>query len=197
VCFIPTASGDEATYISRYYEIYARLGAKPKHLPLFGRTPRDLRSYLLSNKIIQVGGGNTRSMIALWRYWGIDTILREAWEAGIVLTGSSAGMICWFTSGVTDSLEGPLTTCEGLGFLPGSACPHFNGEPERRPAYAAMIAEGKLESGYAADDGAGLHFRGTQLETAITAYSGATAYAYERDSNGKAIERVLPARNIA
>src|SRR5579862_5371122 len=129
VCFVPTASGDDSGYVARFYETYARFGCKLSILPFFRRTPQHLRDFLLDNDVIHVGGGNTRSMMAVWRDWGVDAILREAYQAGIVLCGSSAGSICWFDEGVTDSWAGDLTRLEYLGFLNGSNCPHYDGEP--------------------------------------------------------------------
>lgn len=106
ICFVPTASGDDPGYITRFYESYARFECVPTHLSFFKRTPIDIRAVILACDIVHIGGGNTRSMLAIWRHWGLDVVLREAWNNGVVLTGSSAGMICWFTQGVTDSLAG-------------------------------------------------------------------------------------------
>ena len=196
VCFIPTATGDDIGYINRFYQVYSALDAYPMHLSLFTRTLQNLREFLLAADVIHVGGGNTRSMLAVWRHWGVDAILREAWENGIVLTGSSAGMLCWFTSGITDSIDGPLTTTDGLGFISGSACPHFNGEVNRRPSYYAMIASGELPAGYAADDSAGLHFIGNDLHAVIASEKDAAAYHIER-IDGSSKETVLPARLLS
>ena len=193
VCFIPTASGDDIAYTRNFYQTYAQLNTLPKHLSLFTRTPADLRAYLLDCDVIHVGGGNTRSMLAVWRHWGLDVILREAWERGIVLAGSSAGMLCWFACGVTDSVDDSLTVCDGLGFLSGSACPHFNGERDRRPAYHAMVADGRLPAGYAADDGVGLHFLGTDLHAVISAEKSAGAYRIDF-RQGKVLEQRLETR---
>jgi peptidase E len=130
--------------------------------------------------VIYVGGGNTKSMLALWREWGLDVILREAWQAGVILAGLSAGSICWFEAGVTDSIPGDLTVLPCLGFLPGSNCPHYDGEAARRPAYQRFVAEGEIADGYAADDGVGLHYIGTGLERVISSRPEAKAYRVER-----------------
>ncbi len=191
VAFVPTASGDDATYIARFYESYGPLGARLDVLRLFRRTPEDLRAYLFGFDVVHVGGGNTRSMLAVWRHWGLDAILQEAWQRGIVLCGSSAGSICWFERGVTDSVAGALTAMDGLGFLPGSNCPHYDGEKERRPAYRALVAAGEVGAGFACDDGAGLHYRGTSLVAAISSRSNARAYRVERGADGSAIETPL------
>src|SRR5205823_3875042 len=141
--------------------------------------PDDLRGLALAHDVIMIAGGNTANMLAVWRVHGFDRVLHEAWESGIVLTGWSAGMICWFEAGVTDSfgpqLEGML---DGLGFLPGSACPHYDGEELRRPVYRRLVAEG-FPGGIAADDGVGLHFLGTELAEVVSARDGATAYRVE------------------
>jgi len=136
VLYIGTATGDSETGKLRFYAGFSRFDCKPSHLPLFARTPRDLESLILDQDAIFVGGGNTRSMLAVWRDWGLDRYLRIAWEHGVVLGGGSAGSICWFDYGVTDSVAGPLTALPCLGFLPGSNCPHYDSERERRPKHA-------------------------------------------------------------
>jgi dipeptidase E len=176
ICFLPQASGESPQYIDRFHTAFAALRCRPSHLSLFDPPTADLESLLLEQNIIYVGGGNTRSMLALWREWELDRILGAAWQAGIVLCGWSAGSICWFEQGVTDSIPGPLTPMDCLGFLPGSNCPHYDGEIERRPAYHRLLGAGLLASGYAADDGVGLHFRGTQLQRIISVRPSASAY---------------------
>jgi dipeptidase E len=193
VLFIGTASGDDPVYLARFYESYGQLGCRTAHLPFFRRTPLDLRALVFEFDVVHVGGGNTRSMLAVWRDWGLVEILREAWSSGIVLCGSSAGAICWFEEGVTDSLAGELTRMNCLGFVGGSACPHYDGEKERRPAYQRMVASGSIAPGYACDDGAALHFVDRTLRAAIAARPAARAYHVERDPAGGFRESVLPA----
>jgi peptidase E len=176
VCFIPTANGDSDASLLRFYTIFSQLPCKLSHLVFFRRTPRDLRSLLLSQDVIYVGGGNTRSMLAVWREWGLPEILREAWESGIVLAGRSAGAICWFEQGVTDSLADELVALDCLGFLPGSCCPHYDGEADRRPSYHRLLLENKIHAGIAIDDGVGVHFRGTALYRVVTPREKAGAY---------------------
>ena len=191
VAFVPTASGDDPSYILRFYQSYSRLTPALSHLPFFRRTPADLREFVFSNDVLHVGGGNTKSMLAVWREYGFDRILREAWERGIVLCGSSAGSICWFTEGVTDSIAGPLTRLDCLGFLPGSNCPHYDGEKDRRPAYQRMVRSGVIADGYAADDGVGLHFMNQRMHRAVSARRKSKAYRVERD--GRSVrERAIP-----
>ncbi len=167
----------------RFYQAYARFGVGLDVLRFFYRAPDDLRAYLFAFDVVHVGGGNTRSMLAVWRHWGFDAMLREAWERGIVLCGSSAGSICWFASGITDSIAGELTAMDALGFVPGSNCPHYDGEAERRPAYERMVASGALAPGLACDDGAGLHFVNTTLHAVVAARPTARAYRVERFGN--------------
>ena len=177
VCFLPTATGDAAERIVRFY---AAFGDKvdTAHLALFDRTVDDLRAFLLAQDVIQVGGGNTANMLAVWRVHGIDRILREAWEAGIVLTGVSAGAICWFEACVTDSFGGTDALHDGLGFLAGSMCPHYDSEPNRRPVFQRLVGE-DFPAGYAAEDDVGLHFAGTELHAAVSAREDGRAFRVE------------------
>jgi peptidase E len=162
-------------------------------LPLFARTPRDLASFVLEQDAIFVGGGNTRSMLAVWRDWGLDRYLRTAWERGVVLGGASAGSICWFEHGVTDSIAGALTAMPCLGFLPGSNCPHYDSEPLRRPTFRKLIAGGKVPDGVAADDGVALHYIGARLARVVSSRPRAKGYRLTRLGK-RAIERRLPTR---
>ncbi len=162
IAFLGTATGDSPKYIANFYATFLRFNCRPSHIPLFERTP-DLRKTLLSQDAIFVGGGNTKSMLAVWREWGIDEILREAWEKGIVLSGTSAGAICWFEQGVTDSWEGKLMPLPCLGFLKGSCCPHYSGEKDRRPAYHRLLKSGKISPGIAIDDGVTVHYVGAKI----------------------------------
>lgn len=184
VCFVPTASGDAQWYIDKFYFVFRKARAEASHLALFQRKQTNLRDFLLGQQVIYIGGGNTANMLAIWRLHGVDRILREAWEHGVILTGLSAGMICWFEGGVTDSF-GPLAALnDGLGFLPGSACPHFDGESDRRPAYHAMVAKGQLLNGVAADDGVALYYVGTELAGVVSSRAESGAYIVSRSVTG-------------
>ena len=198
VCFLATASGDDAGYVAGFYRAFAPLDCRPADLQLFARTVVDLEAFVLEQDVIYVGGGNTASMLAVWRAHGLDRILRRAWEERIVLCGLSAGMNCWFEESVTDSfgfeLLAPLH--DGLGLLPGSACPHYDGEEERRPTFTSLIAAGRLADGWAADDGAALVFDGTELDEVVASRRHATAYRVERTDAGGVDERPLPARYL-
>ena len=195
VCFIGAAHGDADAGRLRFYAGFSRFKCRPNHLPLFARTPRDLEDFVLGHDAIFVGGGNTRSMLAVWREWSLDVYLRKAWEQGIVLGGASAGSICWFEAGVTDSVAGPLTAMPCLGFLPGSNCPHYDSEALRRPSYRRMIAQEKLQNGLAADDGVALHFEGTRLKRIVSSLQRASAWRLEK-SGRRAVETRVPARYL-
>jgi peptidase E len=175
VCFVPTATGDSEAMLVRFYERFGSR-AEASHA-VFHSWPRaDLREHVLAQDVVYVGGGNTANMLAIWRVHGFDRVLREAWEAGVLLAGWSAGMICWYEAGVTDSFGPQLEGMrDGLGFLPGSACPHYDGEERRRPVYTGLVREG-FPAGIAADDGVALVYVGTELREVVSCREGATAY---------------------
>jgi peptidase E len=189
ICFISTASGDSDAYVTSFYRAYSKLDCEPSHLPLFRRTP-EIRPLLLKQDVIYVGGGNTKSMLAVWRDWGLDLVLKEALENGILLSGISAGAICWFEQGVTDSYAENLEVLDCLGWLKGSCCPHYDGEPERRPSYHRMLAENRILPGFAIDDCAAIHFRRNEIHRVISAREGANVYRV-RNVNGRVHEDVL------
>jgi peptidase E len=191
VCFLPTASGDSDNYILRFYTAFSTLPCRPRHLPLF-RQPRDLAGFVAECDVIYVGGGNTRNMLAIWRVCQLDSMLRQAWESGTVLCGLSAGAICWFQQGLTDS-AGSLDPVECLGFLSGSCVPHYDGEPGRRPAYHEFVRQGALAAGYALDDGAALHFIGDRIAHIVTSRPAARAF-HVRCEGGSVVEEPLPTR---
>ncbi len=176
ICFLPTATGDSENYLLRFYRAFVSLNAVPSHLSLFQPSTVDLRAFLLEKDIIYVGGGNTRSMLALWREWQVDQVLREAYEAGIILAGISAGANCWFEQCSTDSMPGALNMWPCLGFLPGSFTPHYDGEVERRPSLHRLLLGEEMIGGWAADDGAALHFVDEGLAAAVSSRPAARAY---------------------
>jgi len=196
VCLVNTAAGDDPAGYLRMYSRLAGYGARASHLQLFTMpNVRDPAGLLMSQDVIFVGGGSVANMLAVWRVHGLDTIMRQAWEAGIVLAGVSAGAICWFFGGTTDSFGPELWPfTDGLGFLAGSYCPHYSGEPARRPTYQGLIADGTLPAGIACDDGAGAHFAGTDLAEIVAERPGATGYHVESDGVGGCQEFALPAR---
>jgi peptidase E len=184
VLMIPTARGDDREYVAKFHAAFGQLGATTLHLPFFDRTP-DIRAIVLAQDAIFVGGGNTRSMLAVWREWGLPEVLREAYDSGIVLGGQSAGAICWFEQGVTDSWADRLRPLNCMGFLPGSCCPHYDGEVERRPAFHALVQSGQLKAGYAIEDTVAAHFKDGRLERVVS--KNATARAYRVSLDGAAI----------
>jgi dipeptidase E len=184
VCFLPTATGDAASATVGFYDAFPASLCEPAHLELFGVPRADLREHLLAQDVVYVSGGNTANMLAVWRVHGIDAMLREAWEAGIVLCGPSAGAICWFEGGVTDSFGPELRRLDdGLAFLPGSFCPHYDSETARGPAFRRFVADG-LPAGIAADDAVGVRFAGDALVEVVSEGAGSTAYRVERARDG-------------
>jgi dipeptidase E len=178
VLYVGTAAAEDPSMALLVHD-QLRERATVSRLEFFPWPPQDLRTLVLSQDVIVVGGGNTANMLAIWRVHGFDELIHAAWEQGVVLTGWSAGMICWFEAGVTDSFGPQLDGMrDGLGFLPGSGCPHYDGEELRRPFYRRLVDEG-FPAGYAADDGVGLHFVGRELAEVWTTRDGATAYRVE------------------
>ena len=174
VLYVPTAGVEDPSFTLWWYG-RMRERATMTHLHFFPWPPAELRELALGQDVILVAGGNTANAIAVWRAHGFDEILREAWQAGVLLTGWSAGMICWFEHGVTDSFGPELAPMDCLGLLPGSACPHYDGEERRRPVYTQLVANG-FPPGVAADDDVALHYVGTELREAVTSREGARAY---------------------
>jgi dipeptidase E len=196
VLFLPTATGDDPAYIVSFYETYTADRCEPFHLRLFSRTVSDLRAFVLSMDLITVGGGNTANMLDVWRRQGLDVILREAWEKGAVLTGGSAGALCWFHGGTTDSFGLPYQVlADGLGFLDGSVCPHYDGEDSRRPVYRDALLSGVLPAGYGVDDLVALHFHGPNLAEAVSCSAAGGALRIEV-VDGMIAETRIPVRQL-
>ena len=183
VAFLGTAVGDSDSSTRMFYEAFPASRCEPFHVRLFG-IPERPTDRLSEADVVIVSGGNTANMLAVWRVHGVDETLRELWQGGAVLAGASAGAICWFESGVTDSFSeelDPIDDC--LGFLAGSMCPHYDGEERRRPVYTRLVSEGRLPPGLAAEDDVGLHFAGTELTAIVAAQQGKAAYRV--DGNGE------------
>jgi dipeptidase E len=197
VCFVPTASGDAEAYIEKFRAAFPSERAEASVLSLFSREEPDLPAFLAKQDVVYVGGGSTANLLAVWRLHGLDTALREAMANGLVVAGLSAGMNCWFEASVTDSFDvnrlQPLG--DGLGLVAGSACPHYDGEEDRRPTYLHLVGDGRLPDGYAADDGCGLLFRDGTFVEAVSSRPHARAFAVRRTADG-AVEEPLPVRYL-
>jgi dipeptidase E len=190
ICFLPTPAGDSDRGIAAFFEAFSRWDCEPSCLRLFGAPERPVE-HLAHQDVVYVSGGNTANALALWRLHGIDRALHDAWNRGAVLGGVSAGANCWFEACVTDSFGadlGPLD--DGLGLLTGSFCPHYDGEELRRPVYRNLVDAG-FAAGYAADDGAALHFVGTELREVVASRPEARAYRVEPGSETPIDARLL------
>jgi peptidase E len=195
VCGIFTAVGDDPVRIARFYDAMAgQDDAEASHLTLFDMPNHpDVRAHLTSRDVIWVGGGSTANLLAVWRAHRLDEILRDCWDAGVVLAGVSAGSLCWHLGGTTDSFGTDLVAVnDGLGFLPVSNCPHYDSEDQRRPLYQRLVADGTLPAGYATDDGVGLHYIGTDLAEVVSEAAGKAAYHVEGGTETRLEPRRLP-----
>ena len=196
VLFLGTATGDDPYYIVTFYETFDSERCRPSHLRLFHVTQTDLPAFILRHDVIHVGGGNTANMLDVWRRHGVDKVLREAWEGGAVMTGGSAGAICWFEGGTTDSFGPELQPLnDGLGFLQGSLCPHYDAEG-RRPLYHETLLKGSLPGGYAMDNFAMLQFSGTELVGAVASQPGQSAFRVRAD-DGEVVEEPIEVTLLA
>src|SRR5579859_5831447 len=197
ICVINTAAGDDPRWTVALYDLLAGSPARVSHLALFPMPNADPADLLLSQDVIFVGGGSVANMLAVWRVHGLDAILRKAWQAGIVLSGSSAGGICWFEGGTTDSFGRSLRAfTDGLGLLPGSYCPHYDSEPGRRPLYHQLITDGTLPGGLACGDGAAAHFTDDVLTELVADRPTAGAYRVSLSPGSGVVETPLETRYL-
>jgi dipeptidase E len=190
VLYVPTATGDADRGVAAFYRNFPASSFVASDLALFERTVEDVRSLVMDQDVVLVQGGNTANMLAVWRVHGVDVILSEAWESGVVMAGGSAGANCWFEACTTDSFlmgnADPLL--DGLGLVPGSFCPHYDSEPSRRPAYQRLIGEGVLPGGFACDDLAAVRFDGVEVAEIVASSPSACAYRVEPGDRGPAEE---------
>ena len=193
VCFLPSASGDADHYIVRFYRHFSAARCEPSHLSLFRRerAVTEPREHLLSQDLIYVGGGSVTSLIGVWRAHGIDAILREAWERGVILCGLSAGSLCWFAHGVS-TFHGPPERVTGLDLLPWTNTVHYSSEPKRREALFEGLRDG-MPPAYAADDGAALHFVDHDVAQVVASRPCARAYRIE-ERHGHVVTTQLATR---
>ena len=196
VCFLATALGDNAAVLQAFYDAARFAGFEASHLALFPMpNVDDPRVHLLAQDVVWVWGGSVAGLLAMWRLHGVDAAMRGAWEAGVVLTGVSAGSICWHVGGTTDSFGPELRpVTDGLGLLPYANGVHYDSEEQRRPLLHRLVADRTLPTAYATDDGVGLHYRGTELVEALTEIPGKGAYRVERGPDGEAVETRLEPR---
>ena len=179
ILFIPTASAENDNYIVNFYDCFSKLHCQPNHLSLFKRTPR-LEGLVNRADIIYVGGGNTKSMLGVWREWKLDILLKKAYFNGKILCGVSAGAICWFDNGVTDSWASNLNVINCLGIIEGMCCPHYQEESERRPSLHKILNKGELTSCWAIDGGAAIHFKSGIFNKSLSFYKNSNAYKVKK-----------------
>ncbi|HQZ37516.1 MAG: peptidase E [Acidobacteria bacterium] len=199
LCYLPTASADSPNGIIAWYQSCAPLAVEASHQDSFIASPRQMRSWeevFLSVDGIVCSGGNTLNQQAIWKAQGIDVVLRQAWDRGIVLGGASAGSLCWFEEGTTDSRPKELTKVECLGFLKGSHSPHYDAEKDRRPLYQKLIGSGQMKPGYACDNDAGIYFADNEVKRVVSTRAGAKCY-YVSVVGGQVVEKVLEPETIA
>ncbi|MBA3745395.1 peptidase E [Sporichthya sp.] len=197
ICLLATAGGDDKATLYHLYEAAQVAGLQPSHLALFPMpNVADITAHLLEADVVWVGGGSVAGLLAMWRLHGVDAAMRTAWEAGVVLTGVSAGSICWHVGGTTDSFGPDLRPItDGLALLPYANGVHYDSEEQRRPLFQQLIADGTLPTGYATDDGAGVLYRGTEATEAVAEREGAAAYSVIAEG-GRAVETRLETRAL-
>jgi dipeptidase E len=185
ICWLGPASGESASNYETFARAWESYPVQVRHFNIYQPETLDFADYLMGMDIVFVGGGSTKNMMALWREWAFDTALRTAWQKGVVMSGSSAGLICWFQSGLTDSFPKVLAPVNATGFLPGSVNPHYNVRPDRKSQFRKFIADGALDSpGLALENDVGVLYRGTQLTELVSSRKGAAAFKLTRTANG-------------
>ncbi|MEM7569553.1 MAG: peptidase E [Pseudomonadota bacterium] len=198
ICYLGTATGDRPDLIEEFYRTMAAHRVSAAHLNLFKPHTADFEDYFSRFDGIYVGGGATRNMIALWKDWGIGAALKTAWENGVLLSGTSAGAICWFDDCITDSLPQTMLPLDCLGFVPGACNTHYSARPDRRPTFQHHIAAGRLTSpGLAIDDNVGVHVVGQDVREIVTQKEGCTAYWVTRNNDGSVTEQAAQARLLS
>lgn len=195
LCFIPTASGEDQDYIDSFYEVCAQINVVPHIMSVWINSYDQKESFeeiIYKMDAIVVGGGNTLNMLAIWKAQGIDTVLKKAYDNGVVMGGGSAGSLCWFNGGTTDSRPKKLSIVEGMKFIDKSHCPHYNTEKSRRPLYHNNILSGQLTDGYACDDRSAIHFIDEEVFTSISLDGDNHSFYVHINNNGKIEEQLLP-----
>ena len=182
ICFIPTATGDNEAYKVNYYSTFSKLDCNPIHLDFFKRTP-DLEQLIPQQDAIFVGGGNTKSMLAVWKDWNLDKLLKDAYEKGVVMSGVSAGANCWFERAVVDSWEEDLRVIDCMGFVKGNCCPHYDEEPQRRPAVKKFLEDGIVDSCYSVEGNCALHIKNNDEYLSVDFGKEKNAYIVSMDGD--------------
>ena len=193
ICFIPTASGDSSLYKLNFYRAFSKLDCITSHIDLFSRT-ENLEEIVFTQDIIYVGGGNTKSMLAVWKEWGLDKILKKAYLNGTVMSGVSAGAICWFQNGITDSWASNLKMMPCLNFVKGTCCPHYDEEPERKPAVKKLLLKNKIKNIYAVDGGAALHIKDEKVFKSVIFKKNKSSYLVDikkKSINEKSFKKTI------
>ena len=190
ICFLPTATGDNDSYIVRFYTVFSRLNCIPSHIDFFKRTI-DIHKHIMNQDVVFVGGGNTKSMLAVWRDWGMNNVLKDAYNKGVIMSGVSAGAICWFTSGITDSWDNQLQILPCLDFITGTCCPHYDEEPSRIPYVNKVIIENKISNCVSIEGGTAMHFvNGSPFQNVCFKKNKNSYYVYFE--NNKIIQKPYP-----
>ncbi len=175
ICFLPTASGDNDNYIVRFYSTFTPLNCIPTHIEFFKRTI-DINNHIMNQDIVFVGGGNTKSMLAIWEDWGMNISLNDAYNNGVIMSGVSAGAICWFTHGITDSWDYKLQLLPCLNLIKGTCCPHYDEEPSRIPYVKSLINEKKISNCFSIEGGSAMHFIDGEPYKNISFYKNKNSY---------------------
>ena len=175
ITFFPTASAENSDYIVNFYTAFSSLNCNAKHISLFKNTP-NLESIIIDSDIIYIGGGNTKSMLAVFKEWGLDKLLLKAYKDGKILAGVSAGAICWFDQGITDSWEDGLRVLDCMGILKGVCCPHYDGEVDRKPSVEKFLKSNEIDACFCIEDGAAIHYQNNRFKTALAFYQNKNAY---------------------
>ena len=182
ITFFPTASAEDSNYIVNFYTAFSKLNCKAQHISLFKKTP-ELKSIIDESDVIYVGGGNTKSMLAVFREWNLDKLIIDAYNKGKILAGVSAGAICWFEKGITDSWSNGLRVLDCMSILDGVCCPHYDGEANRRPSVEKFLKSKEIDSCLCIEDGAALHYENENIKTAISFYNDKNAYLVQCKEN--------------
>ena len=182
ICFIPTASGDNDSYKASFYSLFTTLKCHPSHIDFFKRT-KNIKKHIQSQDVIFVGGGNTKSMLAVWKDWELDHVLKDAYSNGVIMSGVSAGAICWFARAITDSWQDELSIIEGMNFIEGTCCPHFDEEPEREPFVRKSITSNLIDHCFAIEGESALHIVNEITYESVNFGENKRAYKLHKEDN--------------